>query len=226
MHGHQVLAGVRLAISRPSDTAPDCGSVTINVEVAAFSSAALSLGRSSELVGVTYDRLQQVLLGGSAAGRTGCLPLQQLCIEKGKAAWALTLDVYILNIDGAVQDAALLAAVAALLNTQLPATLVSPEGHVTRKGTQGTGADGPEAMDTSDAAAQDARQVVLDTVPLSLTCALYKGLALVDPDNEEEDALASSLVTVVVDQHRRLHGAHSRAWRGARSSHHVMGFAR
>ena len=38
---------------------------------------------------------------------------------EGKAAWALPVDVYILNADGAVFDAVLLAVVAALAGTQV-----------------------------------------------------------------------------------------------------------
>ena len=77
----------------------------------------------------------QVLLGSSGAAATtgtatagagigisgggGAFPLHQLCVAEGKAAWALSLDVYILNADGAVFDAVLLAAVAALAGTQV-----------------------------------------------------------------------------------------------------------
>ena len=55
--------------------------------------------------------------GGDSVG--GAFPLHQLCVAEGKAAWALSLDVYILNADGAVFDAVLLAAVAALAGTQV-----------------------------------------------------------------------------------------------------------
>lgn len=58
---------------------------------------------------------RQVLLGSSpAAARPGCFPLQQLCLAASKQCWSLQLDIYILNADGAVLDAVLLAAVAAL----------------------------------------------------------------------------------------------------------------
>ena len=49
----------------------------------------------------------------------GTFSLKQLCLSEGKASWALSLDVYILNADGAVFDTALLAAVSALKGTQV-----------------------------------------------------------------------------------------------------------
>jgi exosome complex component RRP43 len=123
------LAGVRTSLSRPKDSHPDYGSLTINVELAPFSSADWRPGRAPELVSTVSQRLHQVLLGtNSSEGVTepcstsgsGTFSLHQLCIASGKACWSLLLDVYILNADGSVFDTVLLAAVAALLGTQVP----------------------------------------------------------------------------------------------------------
>lgn len=54
---------------------------------------------------------------GSATG--GVFPLRQLCVVEGKAAWSLSLDVYILSADGSVFDTVLLASIAALTGTQV-----------------------------------------------------------------------------------------------------------
>ena len=42
------------------------------------------------------------------------VPLDQLCVEAGKAVWALQADVVTLNSDGNLIDASLAAVVAAL----------------------------------------------------------------------------------------------------------------
>ena len=63
-----------------------------------------------------------------------------------------------------------------------------------------TGPSPSESDSSSDGVA-----LIIDTVPLALTCALYRGHVLVDPTAEEE-ALAESLVTVVVDKGGKLHG--------------------
>lgn len=110
------------------DTAPDRGALSINVELAPFSTADWRPGRAPELISTVSERLCQVLVGtsgtisgsGSVGSTTaGVFPLSQLCLSEGKAVWNLSLDVYILNADGAVFDAVLLAAVAALAGTKV-----------------------------------------------------------------------------------------------------------
>ena len=54
----------------------------------------------------------------------------QLCIEPGRAAWAAYLDMYILDNDGALLDACLLAAACTLRTLHLPQVSVTDEGNV------------------------------------------------------------------------------------------------
>ena len=56
--------------------------------------------------------------------------LAHLCIDCGRAAWAAYLDIYILDNDGALLDACLLAAAAALQMLHLPPASVNDEGNV------------------------------------------------------------------------------------------------
>ena len=46
--------------------------------------------------------------------------LGQLCIAKGRAVWVLRCDVMVLDDSGNLQDAALLAVVAALRTLRIP----------------------------------------------------------------------------------------------------------
>ena len=55
------------------------------------------------------------------------------------------------------------------------------------------------------------RPVILERIPLSTTCVLYRDHVLVDPTAEEE-ALAGSVVTVVMDQGGELHGEGIEQW--------------
>lgn len=47
-------------------------------------------------------------------GRSNVVPLESLCIERGKSAFVVYLDLVCLNYDGGVLDAAVLACVGAL----------------------------------------------------------------------------------------------------------------
>ena len=61
---------------------------------------------------------------------TEMVSLHDLCIEEGKSAWQLQIDVVCLDCDGNATDAALLAVTAALHTVRLPNTVISEEGLV------------------------------------------------------------------------------------------------
>jgi exosome complex component RRP43 len=55
---------------------------------------------------------------------SGMIDLKELCLVSGKAAWMGYLDIYCLDADGALFDAALLAAVAAFSNRKFFSVLI------------------------------------------------------------------------------------------------------
>ncbi len=57
------------------------------------------------------------------------MDLKGLAIDKSHG-WAVFLDIYVLDADGALLDVCLLAAVAALLGLQLPRVEVNDQGQV------------------------------------------------------------------------------------------------
>lgn len=188
--GHTtVLAGVKLDITRPSESTPDQGQITYNVELAPFSSADYRPGKPMEIVSIVSERLGSVLCNPDT------LPLEQLCISKGKACWSATVDIYILNSDGSVFDAALLATVAALHDVRVPPVEIMEHG--ARRQTE-------EEASTSGS---EHTKLQFGAVTLGSTCCMYDSHILVDPTSEEE-AIATSTVSVVVDSSGRLHGEH------------------
>lgn len=58
------------------------------------------------------------------------MDLKGLAIDKSHT-WAVFLDIYVLDADGALLDVCLLAAVAALLGLRLPHVEVNDQGQVT-----------------------------------------------------------------------------------------------
>ena len=107
-------------------------------------------------------------------------PEQLMVDEERGVGWRLYLDVYCVDDDGSVFDAVLLAAVAALKDTTLPAVAWSETTHRFVEATGG-GAGW---------------SVKLSTVPLSLTFALVESWVVADPSHAEED-VAAALVSVV-----------------------------
>ena len=112
-----------------------------------------------------------------------CVDLESLCVERGVSGWEVKVDVVILDDDGAASDCALVAAVGALMDCELPRT-PNERGEGEREGV---------------------RRVVMKHIPVCLTSALYRGHVLVDPTAEEE-ALSRCLVSVIVDEFGSLHG--------------------
>eukprot|EP00878_Enallax_costatus_P012109 GHUV01012642.1.p1 GENE.GHUV01012642.1~~GHUV01012642.1.p1 ORF type:complete len:186 (-),score=43.59 GHUV01012642.1:398-955(-) len=180
----------------PSSEAPGEGQLIVSVEMTPLATPDFRPGKQPGIVHVIQQRLTDVLLGCSI------LKLSDLCIAEGQAVWVLYLDIYVLNAAGSLLDTSLLAAVAALQDTRLPAVHMTEEGNVER--------DGLEDIEQADAAVAAAAvktaPLQLHGTPLSLTCGVYKQQQiLADPDHEEEDLMAAS-ITVVIDEQRNLLG--------------------
>lgn len=65
----------------------------------------------------------------TALRSAGAVELGELAIDKSHA-WAVFLDIYVLNADGSLLDVCLLAAVSALLGLRLPHVEVNDQGQV------------------------------------------------------------------------------------------------
>lgn len=182
----------------PSSEAPGEGQLITTVEMTPLAAPDFRPGKQPGIVNVIQQRLTDVLLGCSI------LKLSDLCIAEGQAVWVLYLDLYILNAAGSLLDTSMLAAVAALQDTRLPAVHMTEDGNVER--------DGLEDADQADLAAAAAAEAVktvplqLHGTPVSLTCGVYKQQQiLADPDHEEEALMAAS-ITVVLDEQQNLLG--------------------
>lgn len=183
----------------PSSDAPRDGQLIVSVEMTPLATPDYRPGKQPGITHVIQQRLTDILLS------CGVLQPSELCIAEGQAVWVLYLDLYILNAAGSLLDTSLLAAVAALQDTRLPAVHMTDEGNVERDGLEDLDADDPDA---AAAAASEVKTVSLQLhgVPLSLTCGIYKQQQLVaDPDHEEEALMAAS-ITVVLDEQQQLLG--------------------
>ena len=80
----------------------------MQVELTALSSAGARPGRTSDSASQLTHRLSEVLHSEHV------LDVRQLCILEGQACWAAYLDIVVLNDDGGLLDACMLAALASL----------------------------------------------------------------------------------------------------------------
>lgn len=121
-----------------------------------------------------------------------CLCRKSLVIIPQKSAWRLQIVIQVLNDNGNVRDASLIAALAALKNTKLPTTQVDRDGIVSILETGGGGGTPPLILST--------------TVGIPLTVGILRHdndndkrgeIILVDPTTEEEQLVETKLTMVV-----------------------------
>ncbi|KAL6007249.1 hypothetical protein ACLOJK_032745 [Asimina triloba] len=191
--GHTtMLAGIKLEIMTPALESPDEGCLAIDFHMPPICSMSVRPGRPAEVAPVISKQLSDAIRS------SGAINLKELSLISGKAAWVAYLDIYCLDADGSVFDAALLSAVSALSHLQIPLVSVNDDGRVfTISGEQGEGKSAKEPVN------KDRRKLTLGCIPFALTCILHKKYTLVDPTAEEE-SIMESVVTVVLDSSGRL----------------------
>ena len=182
-----VLAGVQLEATPPSEGEPSSGRVVVGLEVAAVASAGEDTsttgggGRSER----EHAALLELLQGTAAT----LVPPDALCIAEGKAVWTAYVDLYVLEHDGNLADAAVLALARALGDTRLPRVTVEAEGG---------------ALVVAEEAALP---LPLGPAPLAVSFGVLDGQLLLDPTREEE-SLVSTGFTVLVDADAAFAGLH------------------
>lgn len=181
-----VLAGVKLEVMVPEVELPDRGKLVVHVEMASTCSSETRPGKPSNKA---QDVAADVV---SAINACNAVDLQQMCIVEGQAAWVAYLDLYCLEDDGSVFDAALLAAMGALQLTELPAVHLN-KGMVTYAADEDAMEVGEGSFHTSR------RRLKVKDLALSSTVGFYQGHRLFDPTHEEELLLESS-ATVALNE--------------------------
>lgn len=186
-----MLAAIKMEVMTPSMESPDEGCLAIDFHMPPICSPIVRPGRPAEAAPVVSKQLSDTI------SSSGMVDLKELSLVSGKAAWMAYLDIYCLDADGALFDAALLSAVAALSYLQIPAVSLNKDGRVVVVSEE----DGqkPEKEPVN----KEKRKLTLKNIPFSLTCILHKNYILADPTAEEESIMETH-VTVVLDSSSQL----------------------
>ncbi|KAF5177164.1 Exosome complex component rrp42 [Thalictrum thalictroides] len=191
--GHTtMLAAIKMEVMTPASVSPDEGCIAIDFHMPAICSPLVRPGRPAEEAPVISKQLTDVILS------SGMVDMKELCLISGKAAWMAYLDIYCLDADGALFDAALLSAVAAFSHLHIPAVSVNDEGRVVSVSEEQV-----EGNSIKEPLNKGKRKLTLSSAPFALTCILHKKYILADPTAEEE-SIMETLVTVVLDATGRL----------------------
>ncbi|XP_073142529.1 uncharacterized protein [Henckelia pumila] len=187
-----MLAAIKLEVMTPSMDSPDEGCIAIDYHMPPICSPLVRPGRPAELAPMLSKQLSDNILS------SGMIDLKELCLVKGKAAWMAYLDVYCLDADGALFDAALLSAVAALSHLQIPAVALNDNGRIVVVSEENAG-----SRKEKEPINKEKRKLRLSTSIFSLTCIIHKNYILADPTSEEESIMETYL-TVVLDSSFQL----------------------
>jgi exosome complex component RRP42 len=161
----KVIAGVKVEVGKPFEDTPDEGALIVNLEIAPTASPDVEPGPPDE------NSIEIARIVDRAIRHSGFLDFKSLSIVTGKHAWFLWVDIYVLNHDGNLVDAATIAAVAALMSTTLPKVELDPAGNILR-------------IDRSN---RTQLSLNIDKVPLTITHVKMGNMIIIDPTREEED---------------------------------------
>jgi len=158
----EVIVGVKMDVAEPYPDSPDTGNLMVTAELLQLSSPRFEGGRpgfNSIEIGRITDRMIR---------ESKFVDFEKLCIKKGEKVWAVFVDIYSLNDDGNLLDAAGIGALAALKTVRIPKYDAKEEkvlfGELSDKGL-------PLAKD----------------MPVSLTVHKIGEHFIIDPTREEED---------------------------------------
>jgi len=186
-----MLAAIKMEVMTPSMDSPDEGCIAIDFHMPPICSPIVRPGRPAEIAPVVSKQLSDTI------SSSGMINLKELSLVSGKAAWMAYLDIYCLDADGALFDAALLSAVAAFSHLQIPAVSLNDDGKIVVVSEENGG------KLEKDAVNKERMKLTLKSIPFSLTCVLHKNYILADPTAEEE-SIMETVVTVVLDSSNQL----------------------
>jgi len=165
----QVIVGVKLDVGEPFPDTPDKGVLMTGAELTAMSSGEFESGPPGE------DAIEVARVVDRAIRESEVINLEKLCITPGEKVWMVFVDIYTLNANGNIFDAACLAAMAALSTARLPEY---KDGEIIR---------------------DSKKKLPVDGTVVSATFAKIGGHIVVDPTMEEEEASSARITVGVKD---------------------------
>jgi len=109
----EILTGVKIEMGEPFLDRPNEGVLTVNSEFVPLASPEFEAGPPGE------ESIELARVVDRGIRESKAIELEKLCIFPGKKVFVIFVDIYVLNHDGNLIDAAALAALAAILNTKM-----------------------------------------------------------------------------------------------------------
>ncbi len=176
-----VMAGVKIELGEPYRDRPKEGVLQVHAEFVPLASPGFEPGPPDENAIETARVIDRCIREPKAVS------LDKLVIIPGRRVWIVFNDIYLLDYDGNVVDAGMLASMAALHIARLPRiTGIEGDNVVVDKGCR-------------------SEPLPLNTSVVTVSIAKIGGYLLVDPVLEEE-VVADAKITIGIDRDERIVG--------------------
>ncbi|MDI3482289.1 MAG: exosome complex component [Candidatus Methanomethylophilaceae archaeon] len=162
----EVIAGLKMAIGTPFPDTPDKGVLTTGMELIPMAHPDFEAGPPGS------DAIELARVVDRGIRESGMVDVDKLCITPGEEVWMCFIDIYAINHDGNLFDAAALAVVSSLKTATVPAA------------EYGKGEDFP---------------LPVTCLPITVTVAKIENTLIVDPTFDEE-IISSARLTVTTDE--------------------------
>ena len=166
----EVIVGVKMDVGTPYGDSPDKGNLMVTAELTPLSSPRFESGPPK----FPSIELGRVLDRGLRESKF--IEFDKLCIKKGEKVWTVFVDIYSINDDGNLLDAAGIGAIIAMRNAKIPK-------YDEEKGSVVYGE------------LTDKKLPLTNNNPISLTFHKIGNNFIVDPTREEED-IGEARVTI------------------------------
>jgi exosome complex component RRP42 len=166
----EVLVGVKVETGEPFPDTPNDGVMTVNAELVPLAHPNFEPGPPDE------NSIELARVVDRGIRESHAINTEKLCIEPGKKVFVVFVDVYVLNHDGNLIDAAAIAAMAALLNTKMPNYEIK-DGELKIK--------------------QGYTPLPMKSHPVTVTIGKINNKLIVDPQQEEESVMDSRITFAI-----------------------------
>lgn len=110
----EVIVGVKMAVGEPYPDSPNKGNLITTAELLPISSPRFELGPPA------FESIELGRVIDRALRESGFIDFEGLCIKEREKVWNIFVDIYSINDDGNLMDAAGIGAVLALKLAKLP----------------------------------------------------------------------------------------------------------
>ncbi|MEK6825229.1 MAG: exosome complex protein Rrp42 [Nanoarchaeota archaeon] len=159
----EVLVGIKMALDEPYPDSRDKGNLMVSGDLLPLASPRFESGPPK------FEAIELPRLVDRAIRESHVIDLKKLVVKEGEKVWTVIIDVYPINDDGNLIDAATIGAISALKNAVLPG--IDKDGRVDYKHRT-----------------KNALPLSKETTPLSISFYKLGDAILLDPTREEQEA--------------------------------------